>query len=382
MPHLQLLLFVPAILAIGYAVYRKISRHNIQDAVVFLVCGVAVLLNALIEYFVLEEILYPRLLKYIQQLVSAMIVPMVYVYFSAQMATRQNQVVQGMLWSALLLFLLPHVVVFLDGHAVMQGEVLPWTFNFVRAGSLILRVYTADIVVLVQALITFLRIPPTYLTLRRYGMKLPRTIYYFGVWWLMAIGFIVFTSLNDTDTLRLPTYNWAYFGSLAFLVLFIYVLLAHDLDLRPRLVPMAQEDIDDEEDSPADEAPEPEQEIIVEDVAHYAEQSRQMADVVRRMMEEDKVYLRSGYSSKDMIAHLGTNRTYFSRMMMAEFGYRFSDWISHERVNRAKELMHSSDLPLSLIAEQSGFCDAAAMSDKFKQLEGVTPSVWRRTHTA
>lgn len=382
MNHLQLLLFLPAILAIGYSVYRKFRQGKIQDAIAFLVCGIAVLLNALTEYFVLEEITHPRLLKFVQQLVSAMIVPMVYIYFSNQISTRYSRAVQGILWACLMLFALPHVVVFLDDQHALQGEITPWTFYFVREGEVAFRFFTADLILLVQALVTFVRIPPTFLTMRRYGMKLPNTIYYFGGWWILAIGFIIFTSLNDTATLRQPVYNWIYFGSLAFLVLSIYTLLLHDLDLRPRLVSIDDAQNEDDAQSANENANEDmTEEIVVEDVADFAEQSREMAETVRRLIEGEKVYLQPGYTSKDVIALLGTNRTYFSHMMMTEFGCHFSDWVARERVAYAKELMQTSELTLAVIAEQSGFSDNAAMTLKFKQFEGVSPSVWRRAHS-
>lgn len=373
MNHLQLLLFLPAVAAIVYSVSLKFRQSKVQDAITFLICGVAVLINVLSEYFVLEDIFFPHFLKVIQQLISATIVPMVYVYFSNQISTRHNIAVQGMLWMVTLLFAFPHMVVFLDGQPSMLAEVPFWTVSFVRGGELAFRLYTADLILMVQALITFVRIPPTFLTMRRYGMRLPYTIYYFGLWWLMAIGFIIFTSLNDTATLRQPAYHWIYTGGMAFLVLFIYVLLAHDLDLRPRLVPLTETPEEDASE------PAPEEEVVVEDVARYAEQTREMASKVRRLMEEDKVYLRPGYTSKDVIALLGTNRTSFSHMMMTEFGCHFSDWVMRERVAHAKHLMRTTDLTLTVIAEESGFSDAATLTSRFKQAEGITPSQWRKS---
>jgi AraC family transcriptional regulator len=54
-------------------------------------------------------------------------------------------------------------------------------------------------------------------------------------------------------------------------------------------------------------------------------------------------------------------------------------WLIELRVNRARELMRNSRLPLADIAVRSGFADQSALNRSFKRIHGVTPGIWRST---
>ena len=56
-------------------------------------------------------------------------------------------------------------------------------------------------------------------------------------------------------------------------------------------------------------------------------------------------------------------------------------WLIERRVERAKDLMTNTRLPLAHIATQSGFADQSALNRSFKRIHGVTPGIWRRTTT-
>jgi AraC family transcriptional activator FtrA len=52
--------------------------------------------------------------------------------------------------------------------------------------------------------------------------------------------------------------------------------------------------------------------------------------------------------------------------------------IRHERVERAKKLLATTDLPVSLIAERCGFQSNERLTVNFREVVGVPPSAYRR----
>ena len=72
---------------------------------------------------------------------------------------------------------------------------------------------------------------------------------------------------------------------------------------------------------------------------------------------------------------------HFARAFKQTFRKPPYKWLTERRVDRARDLMTNSRLPLADIAIQSGFADQSALNRTFKRLHGVAPGIWRRTTT-
>jgi AraC-like DNA-binding protein len=72
---------------------------------------------------------------------------------------------------------------------------------------------------------------------------------------------------------------------------------------------------------------------------------------------------------------------HFARAFRQTFRRPPYKWLIERRVDRARDLMTNSRLPLADIAIQSGFADQSALNRTFKRLHGVAPGIWRRTTT-
>jgi AraC family transcriptional regulator len=72
---------------------------------------------------------------------------------------------------------------------------------------------------------------------------------------------------------------------------------------------------------------------------------------------------------------------HFARAFRQTFRKPPYKWLTERRVDRARDLMTNSRLPLVEIAIQSGFADQSALNRTFKRLHGVAPGIWRRTTT-
>lgn len=99
------------------------------------------------------------------------------------------------------------------------------------------------------------------------------------------------------------------------------------------------------------------------------------------MFFEQRVYLQSGYNADKAVSELGTNRTYFYRMIKTQFKCTFSELLNRERVKEVKHLLETTDESLVVIAEKCGFSDASYMIKVFKHEVGQTPKEWREKKT-
>lgn len=71
------------------------------------------------------------------------------------------------------------------------------------------------------------------------------------------------------------------------------------------------------------------------------------------------------------------SRSHFSRAFKRSTGLSPRDWIRHERIVRAKELIRRTELSLIQIGLECGFCDQAHFCRSFTRSVGVTPLTWR-----
>jgi AraC family transcriptional regulator len=79
-----------------------------------------------------------------------------------------------------------------------------------------------------------------------------------------------------------------------------------------------------------------------------------------------------------LAAECSLSRSHFTRAFKASTGLPPHQWLLARRVDRAKDLMRTTDMPLSEIALACGFSEQAHMTRVFSRSVGVTPSAWRR----
>ena len=72
--------------------------------------------------------------------------------------------------------------------------------------------------------------------------------------------------------------------------------------------------------------------------------------------------------------------SHFARSFKASLGVTSHQWLTTRRIERAKELLAFTKLPLADIASHSGFGDQAAFTRTFRRVAGATPGQWRREH--
>lgn len=75
--------------------------------------------------------------------------------------------------------------------------------------------------------------------------------------------------------------------------------------------------------------------------------------------------------------HFRISRRHVSRLLGMHLGVSFRRRLRYYRVQEAKRLLESTDLPVYVIAEQCGFNSPGSLSEAFHQQEGLPPKKYR-----
>jgi transcriptional regulator GlxA family with amidase domain len=81
----------------------------------------------------------------------------------------------------------------------------------------------------------------------------------------------------------------------------------------------------------------------------------------------------------DLATHAGMSRRTFTRRFRAEVGQSPWEWLIHQRVDLARQLLEHTDLPVDGIAERVGFGTAASLREHLRAAVAVSPTAYRRT---
>ena len=105
-----------------------------------------------------------------------------------------------------------------------------------------------------------------------------------------------------------------------------------------------------------------------------AEEERPIAAMTRYM----QAHLAGEVSLNLLAEEFHLSPQYISQLFKSEIGVNFLTYLTNLRMERAKKLLLSTALPVSEVAEQSGYGDYRVFTKAFKKSEGVTPSQYRR----
>ena len=100
-------------------------------------------------------------------------------------------------------------------------------------------------------------------------------------------------------------------------------------------------------------------------------QARRAAEMIRETLDGN-IHL------SDMAGECGLSVSHFTRAFGKSFGMSPYRWLLERRMDRAKALLVTSDLPIVDVAAQAGFSDQAAFTRAFGRIVGDSPGRWRR----
>jgi AraC family transcriptional regulator len=98
----------------------------------------------------------------------------------------------------------------------------------------------------------------------------------------------------------------------------------------------------------------------------------------RRVRELIEARLDTALTVGELAAELALSEFHFARMFRASFGVPPHVWITQRRLQRAREALAGTALPLADIAASCGFSSASHLANRFRATLGVTPGEYRR----
>ncbi len=102
--------------------------------------------------------------------------------------------------------------------------------------------------------------------------------------------------------------------------------------------------------------------------------------MLQRVLDRMKADLARNLDLSTLSAESGYSRSHFLRTFRAAMGCSPHQCLTLLRVERAKTTLRENSISLIDIARDCGFSSHAHLSNTFRQIVGVTPSEYRRTH--
>jgi AraC-like DNA-binding protein len=102
--------------------------------------------------------------------------------------------------------------------------------------------------------------------------------------------------------------------------------------------------------------------------------------LLQRVLDRMKADLATNLDLVTLAAESGYSRSHFLRTFRAAMGCSPHQWLTRLRMEQAKTILRERSISLIDIALDCGFSSHAHFSNTFRQIIGVTPSEYRRSH--
>jgi len=99
---------------------------------------------------------------------------------------------------------------------------------------------------------------------------------------------------------------------------------------------------------------------------------------IRKVQEYIEANLATSIRNRDLAALAKLSEFHFAVAFRNSVGETPHEFLIRRRMDRARQLMLSTDLPLCDIASECGLADQAHLSRLFRRVVGESPASWRR----
>lgn len=130
---------------------------------------------------------------------------------------------------------------------------------------------------------------------------------------------------------------------------------------------------------------------VVQDVILFVSY---LFELVKKQSQEPKInvveeaisymevhYVKADLSLLDVATHVERSGSYFSYLLSSQYGQSFRELLNYIRIQKAKELLSSSTMPIQNIAIQVGFKNPNYFSRVFKKHTDKSPRDFQKTHS-
>ncbi|MNC47051.1 Arabinose operon regulatory protein [compost metagenome] len=103
-----------------------------------------------------------------------------------------------------------------------------------------------------------------------------------------------------------------------------------------------------------------------------------MGEPVKEALAYVEQHLHEQLTMAEVAGRIHLNASYFSVLFKEQTGVPFSEYLSRLRIQRAKELLLQTRLPIGEIGERVGYRTDKYFIKVFKSLEDMSPSRYRQ----
>ena len=103
-------------------------------------------------------------------------------------------------------------------------------------------------------------------------------------------------------------------------------------------------------------------------------EDRDKIDIIKAILEKE---YKNHYTHQQLAQKVSINESKLQlgfKLIHQKTLYEYLRWV---RIQKAQELLSSTDLPIKLIAGKVGY-DVSNFNKRFKEVTGVTPFAWRK----
>lgn len=109
--------------------------------------------------------------------------------------------------------------------------------------------------------------------------------------------------------------------------------------------------------------------------------ARQRGDLTpERILHYIDAHYEKPITPRDVAAALNYSLCHLTHVTQKTLGTSLGDLLFRRRIERARQLLETTGLPVSRIAARVGFTDLAYFSRRFSQETGTSPTRWRKLH--
>lgn len=95
--------------------------------------------------------------------------------------------------------------------------------------------------------------------------------------------------------------------------------------------------------------------------------------IIQQVLDYIAGHLEDEIRRDEIAEHVHLNRDYLSRMFRRETGISLKEYITEQKMEAAKSLLRTTNLPVSYIAAKMGYCNSSHFSYTYKKVMGNTP---------
>ncbi|UQZ33611.1 DNA-binding response regulator [Paenibacillus sp. PK3_47] len=102
-----------------------------------------------------------------------------------------------------------------------------------------------------------------------------------------------------------------------------------------------------------------------------------LSDPVRQAIHFVETHIGEAVSLQEVAGHVHLNGSYFSALFKEQCRMNFSEYVARRKLQKAKELLLKTNLPIAEIASRTGYQAVKYFNKLFKEHEGMSPGQFR-----